>query len=310
MACTRPGKRWDHKPILMLGIAVVMVTAGCITIPTPRPSQPQEKEQWTLGRVFDHVLIIVLENQDFQTVSAHPVMAKIAEQGTLFTNFHGLFHPSYPNYLAMVGGQDFGTWGDRQKNLHALTITDLLEIHHLTWIQYAEGFPGNCFLEDAVGRYVRRHVPLLSFTAIQQTPDRCARVVDAKTFDPHQLPHYAFYSPDLDNDGHDGPKEKRLDTAAHWLQQFLEKLPDRGIMSRTLIVVTFDESKSYLHNHIYTVFLGGMVRRKHKEPRRYDHYNVLRTIEENFALGTLGAEDATASPITHVWEPPKQAGAQ
>ena len=246
MACVRPGKQWDHKPIFMLGIALVMVTAGCnhphaSSLPTAGEG---EVDPGTRVRPRAHYRARKSGFSDSQCTSRHG-------------RDRGARHP-----------------------------------------------------EDAVGRYVRRHVPLLSFTAIQQTPDRCARVVDAKTFDPHQLPHYAFYSPDLDNDGHDGPQEKRLDTAAHWLQQFLEKLPDRGIMPRTLIVVTFDESKSYLHNHIYTVFLGGMVRRQYKEPRRYDHYNVLRTIEENFALGTLGAEDATASPITHVWEPPKQAGAQ
>jgi len=181
----------------------------------------------------------------------------------------------------------------------------LLEIHHLTWIQYAEGFPENCFLgcKDKAKRYVRRHVLLLSFTAIQQTPSRCARVVDAKAFDPYQLPHYAFYTPDLDHDGHDGPKEQRLDAAAHWLQQFLEPLlRDRGIMSRTLIVVTFDESQLYTHHHIYTVFLGDMIQQGYEETQRYDHYSVLRTIEENFALGTLGVEDVTASPITRVWK--------
>ena len=31
------------------------------------------------------------------------------------------------------------------------------------------------------------------------------------------------------------------------------------------------------------------------------HYDLLRTIEDNFALGTLGQGDAAAAAITDVW---------
>jgi hypothetical protein len=35
---------------------------------------------------------------------------------------------------------------------------------------------------------------------------------------------------------------------------------------------------------------------------RYDHYDLLRTIEALLGLGTLGRHDATASPITGIWK--------
>jgi hypothetical protein len=74
-------------------------------------------------------------------------------------------------------------------------------------------------------------------------------------------------------------------------------------MERTLIEVTFDESDSYFHNHIYTAFLGGPVKKGYVEDRELTHYEVLRTIEDNFSLGTLHAEDAETSPILSVWKP-------
>jgi len=289
-----------HRWVLTgLFLALFTLATGCATTTTFTPRLPQPVETWTAGRVFNHVLIIVLENQDFKPVSEHPIMAKLAEQGTLFTNFHGLFHPSYPNYLAMVGGTFFGTQGDVQQDIDAKTIADLLEAKQLTWTQYAEGFPGQCFRGSAHKRYVRRHVPFMSFTSIQNAPERCAHVVNAQTFDPHALPHYAFYSPDLDHDGHDTD----LETAVTWLQMFLDPLlHDPRVMQDTLIVVTFDESATqWGNNHIYTVFLGPMVRAGYVEERPYDHYSVLRTIEANFGLGTLGVQDAASSPITHVW---------
>src|SRR5437588_318918 len=81
--------------------------------------------------------------------------------------------------------------------------------------------------------------------------------------------------------------------ASRWLQGFLEPDWNNGeplwkhkAFMDTLIVVTFDESydtSPEAGNHIYTVFLGSMVQHRPEGiPDNYNHYNVLRTIEENF----------------------------
>ena len=69
------------------------------------------------GKHFDRVLIIVLENQDYRSAMNNEFFAKLASRGTSFTNFKNLYHPSYPNYLAMVAGSSFGMHSDRQINL-------------------------------------------------------------------------------------------------------------------------------------------------------------------------------------------------
>src|SRR5437899_2141584 len=80
---------------------------------------------------FDRVLIIVLENVDYEVASKDKNLAELATRGASFTNFHALFHPSYPNYLAMVAGTDFGIhrrgrlFADNQVNLPA-------DLSHLT----------------------------------------------------------------------------------------------------------------------------------------------------------------------------------
>src|ERR1700747_3496698 len=56
---------------------------------------------------FDRVVIIVLENTDYERAMQDPNLTALASQGASFTNFHALFHPSYPNYLAMIAGTDF-----------------------------------------------------------------------------------------------------------------------------------------------------------------------------------------------------------
>jgi len=57
---------------------------------------------------FDRVVIIVLENGDYEAAVKDKNLSDLAAHGASFSNFHALFHPSYPNYLAMVAGTDFG----------------------------------------------------------------------------------------------------------------------------------------------------------------------------------------------------------
>lgn len=292
------GRRFLFHSGLLLALALLPL-AGCSLITTQITRRaPQENAAWSGGRKFDHVLIIVLENQDYDAALADPYLNELTHHGTLFSSFNGLFHPSYGNYLAMIGGRYFDTWLDFQKDIDAPTIADLLEAKGLTWRQYAEGYPGNCFTGSGQDRYKRKHVPFLSFIPIQRDSARCANVVDATHFNPESLPNYAFYTPDMDDDGHDTD----LQTASRWLKSFLDPLlANPRVMEHTLIEITFDESQHYKHNHIYTLFLGNMVRAGYVENRTLDHYNVLRTIEENFGIGTLGAEDSTSTPITGIW---------
>jgi hypothetical protein len=278
---------------MLLLMAVAAVGCGSVT-----PRAAQTGERWNRGRAFDHYLVVVLENQDYDDVMADPYMKALAARGALFSNFSGLFHPSYSNYLAMIAGDGFDTHLDIQKDIDAPTVADLLEAKGLTWKQYAEGYPGNCFTGSSDGRYRRKHVPFLSFIPIQRDPARCANVVGADQFNPRTLPSFAFYSPDMDDDGHD----TGLDVAVAWLRRFLDPiLADPEVMRNTLIEVTFDESKTYSNNHIYTLFLGDMVRPGYVESKPYDHYNVLRMVEDNFGLGTLAANDSVSSSITGVW---------
>jgi Phosphoesterase family len=71
----------------------------------------------------------------------------------------------------------------------------------------------------------------------------------------------------------------------------------------TLIIVTFDEGEGLekKSNHIYTIFLGEMVKKGLKVSERHDHYDVLRTIESNFALPSLNYGDKKAKVITGIW---------
>ena len=66
-------------------------------------------------------------------------------------------------------------------------------------------------------------------------------------------------------------------------------------MKGTLIFITFDEDDYKFNNHLYAVALGEKIQMGAVDDNHYNHYSLLRTIEDNFQLGNLGKNDATAS---------------
>jgi Phosphoesterase family len=288
---------------------------------------------------FDHVLIVVLENQSYESAIRDDLLKSLAQKGVFFSDFANLYHHSYPNYLAMIAGSDFGTHkplllSDNQRTFNDdsehRTIGDLIN-----WKNYAEDYPASPsavkpFLGGSRGRYARRHVPFLSFREVQNksfhnvvgvdthAADN-AFVTDIGSFiaDPqkHPLPEYMFYSPNLDDDGHDptSKPQEGLKKATDWLRVFLTTwlrfddtswLPKDEQLKRTLVIVTFDESEGNSQpERIYTVFLGPMVKPQ-EVTAAYDHYSVLRTIEDNFGLEPLHKEsgDGAAKVITGIWK--------
>lgn len=278
---------------------------------------------------FERVVIIVLENGDYEAAEKDKNLADLAAHGASFSNFHALFHPSYPNYLAMVAGTDFGVHrrgrylADRQVNFpndaaHK-TIADRLIASGLDFKNYAEELPeGNCpfridsqhVAKSKKGDYVRRHVPFLSLAEVQEKwCDRVVRVDSAKDDNyfvkdaKAGLVAYSFYSPNMNNDGHN----TNVGVAGAWVSKFLDKTFSEKLRKGTLVIVTFDESDHNADNRIFTLFLGDMVKEGSQQDlkvldQHYTHYNVLRTIEDNFGLEPLAAGDRDAAPITDIWK--------
>jgi len=300
--------------------------------PTQTSTPPRPK-------YFDHVLIVVLENQDYESAIKNDLLKSLAQKGVIFSSFVNLYHDSYPNYLAMIAGSDFGTHSprflsDRQRNFNDdaehRTIGDLLN-----WKNYAEDYPASpsaekLFLGDHKGRYVRRHVPFLSFKKVQKESFRNVVAVDTHANDnafvgeigsfiadpqKHPLPEYMFYSPNLDDDGHDptSAPEIGLKKATDWLRIFLTTwlhfddktwVPKDDQLKRTLVIVTFDESEGKEQpERLYTVFMGSMVKPQ-EVTTPYNHYSVLRTIEDNFGLEPIHKDsgDGSASVISGIWK--------
>ena len=288
-----------------------------------------------MNRVFDHIIIIMFENEYRSYVMANPYMRWLAGQGIDMANYHGVMHPSQPNYIASVAGQLCGVTNDGDPRaqgsgaiLDAPCLVDLMQPRDapqvITWKGYMDKYPGSLSWVDKPPYYTK-HNPFYMFDSVQSDPDRMGNIVglDELWTDLANgtLPQYAWVTPDIWNDGHylEGttsmPNIRYLlvNQLATWLEHDMfgpagldlfgscNKLP-----ASTLVVVTFDEADYESNpfgteyegpNQIYTVLLGnldaivpGTVTRD-----SYNHYSLLRTVEDNFGLGSLGTNDAAAN---------------
>src|ERR1700687_2837858 len=92
----------------------VLVTCGAAFTSSGLQTENVKTPVLAPGKHFDRVLIVVLENQDYTSAMSDQFLSKLATKGTSFSNFKNLYHPSYPNYLAMIAGTSFGTRSDHQ----------------------------------------------------------------------------------------------------------------------------------------------------------------------------------------------------
>ncbi|KAI9301392.1 phosphoesterase family-domain-containing protein [Cunninghamella echinulata] len=256
------------------------------------------------GKHFDRVVIFIFENENYSKVHSDPFF------GSLATKYNALTHPSQPNYIGLITGSLDGVTDDSEVTVDRPSIIDLLEAKGISWKGYMEGYDGSsgCNTVMKSGTYARKHDPFMSVQSIQTNKDRCAKIVNADELlddiAKDQVPQFVFYTPDMNNDGHD----TSLTFASNWFQGFLEGTDgQKGVIdepafnTNTMFVSTWDEAKDYtIANQVQTVLFGPDFKKSStatSDNTKYDHYSLLHTIEDNWSLGDLGQKDHSANLI-------------
>lgn len=262
------------------------------------------------GKNFQQWGFLMLENTDFTTAEANPTFKQIQtyKNNRVLSQYFGVAHPSLPNYVASIAGSTLGITDDASPAVHAFTnptILDLLEKGGITWKMYAENYPGGCSTAATNGiphSYAAKHVPAIYSKTVTGNPKRCANIVPGtdfeKDFQAGTLPQWWYYAPNLNNDGHD------TDTTyvATYLQsQWIPRFENPKFTKDLAMVMTYDESETYSAlNHVYAALIGDALTnqtKNHIDATTYDHYSLIKTVEDNWKLGSLGTNDATAKAI-------------
>lgn len=285
--------------------------------------------------VPDHVVFVIFENHNYDQIlgnSAAPYLnALVSDSATaLFTQSYALTRPSQPNYLMLFSGSDQGVnTNDVPKNLPFTSPNlgaGLLQTGR-TFAGYSEDLPSTGFDGKSSGHYARKHNPWVNWQGAERNGIPGTLNLPLTSFPSNYdlLPTVSFVIPNQDHDMHNGTDPERIYTADAWLREHLDGYIQWAKSHNSLLIITFDEGKlrkekpfdrfygffqdgdedgSKESNHIFTIFVGEMVRHGIYD-QRIDHYSVLSTIEEMYGLPYSG-NSAASSAISNVWR--KSAG--
>jgi acid phosphatase len=111
----------------------------------------------------------------------------------------------------------------------------------------------------------------------------------------------AFFTPNMQNDGHD----TTVDYAGNYSRSFLTRLLNNTtFINKTLVLLTFDETETYtIKNKVFAILLGDIIPSNLKgttDDTFYTHYSTLSTIQNNWNLYHLGRNDINANVFQFV----------
>jgi acid phosphatase len=271
------------------------------------------------------VILVVEENHSFSQIIGSPkapFLNRLAGCGMLLTNYLAPDHPSLPNYIRLLSGDDQGVRSDAfQRSLTAPNLVDQLEQAGISWKAYMEDLPQPCWRGPGTGPYVKRHNPFMYFDSIHSSSQRCGNIVPFDEFATDlaadRVPRFVFITPDLTHDMHGldksddrrwplkfGRSGRLISAGDLWLEaQVYRPLLGSSAWARgTRVIVTFDEASRFapkglgLDRRVATIINGPDVL-PGRDPARYSHYALLRSIEGLFQLPYLArASKANSIP--------------
>ena len=272
---------------------------------TPSVSEPLESRRLFAAAPVprpDHVVIVVEENHSYGQVIGSPdapYINSLARQGANFTNYHGLTHPSQPNYIAMFSGGFQGVTTSKipTSPITAPSLGGQLVGAGLGFAAYSESLPYTGYTGGASGDYRRTHAPWVSFADVPRSAHLpfTSFPTDAAGF--AKLPAVSFVVPNVKHDMHDGT----VRAADDWLRAKLDPYVQWARTHNSLLVVVTDEdAHNTPDNHVEMLMVGQPVA-PGSYSTRFDHYSLLRCVEEMYGLPKLG-KAAAAAPITGSWK--------
>ncbi|MEV6010253.1 alkaline phosphatase family protein [Streptomyces sp. NPDC051976] len=249
----------------------------------------------------DHTIVVIMENHAYSQVigssSAPYINNTLKAGGANLTQQHAITHPSQPNYYALFSGSTQGVTDDSCITpgfSSAANLGSEVIAAGQSWGSYNETLPSQGSTVCKSGNYAQKHNPWFGFSNI---PTSTAKTFAQFPTDYSTLPKMSFVTPNLCSDMHDCS----VSTGDTWIKNNLGAYATWAKTHNSLLVVTFDEDNSQSGNRIPTVFYGQQVTPGSSNGTTYNHYNLLRTLEDLVGTSTHAGQAASASDITGIW---------
>jgi phospholipase C len=267
-----------------------------------------------------------MENHEYSEIIGNaslPYENYLASSYALATDYYSVTHPSLPNYLALTAGTTFGLAKDcvpsacsRPKTTR--NIADVITGAALTWKEYAESMPSPCY-QGTTTKYVPRHDPFVYYGDITGNSGKgtvssyckshvvplgnVAKKTGAFFSDlsHNRLPNYTFITPNICDDDHNCASS----SGDKWLSKFVPTIIKSKEFASTVIFIVWDEGTTNLDvnggtnggGHVACIVVGPSTLVNYgQDNTAYDHYSLLRTVEDIFGqYGKIGTNDTTGN---------------
>lgn len=227
-----------------------------------------------------HVFVVVLENRSYDQVAGSGYIAQLAQQYGVATNYHGIFHPSLPNYLAMTSGSTWGVADDGWHSLPAGGLGSQLTSAGIEWRAYMEGMTSGCY-RNTTG-YALKHNPFAYYGGT--CPSQVVPFTQFGTDMKGTVPRFVWITPDNCHSGHDCSNA----SVNAWLSQTVPViLASDSWQNNGVLFITWDEGEDNANSVLTLVIRHDPLRHQSTVP--YNHYSLLATIEDVLGVARLGA---------------------
>lgn len=175
----------------------------------------------------------------------------------------------------------------------------------MSWKAYFEELGSNRRPGAITQEYNPHYNPFVYYESVRNTPRSRARVVDfdnlLRDLRQRRLPRFSWIAPGVRHDGHNSSLREADRYAARIVPQVLDALGPNGVL-----YLTWDEGAgsdvrgaggATGGGQVALIAAGGAARQRTQTAVDANHYALLRTIQANFDLRTLGKSGAQSTPL-------------
>jgi len=264
-----------------------------------------------------HVWIITEENHSYESVVGNPQMPyynQLIQQYGLATQFYANQHSSLPALMWFVAGGPIELNNNTTSCSHNQdnVVRELLKQGY-TWKSYQRNMPSAGYLGLFDGSYYRRHNPLIDFTDVCPGTGQEKNSVPysqlAKDIANNATPNFAYITPNVDEDAHNGT----LPAADQWLQDNLPSilaLPEFAPGGDGILFIVWDEGTLYTDNRCSAtdstgcggrtanLVIGPQVTPGYQSTVTYHNQSVLKTVCAAMGLSPCPGAAQDAQPMS------------
>jgi len=302
----RTDSKRSGKRVGLFVISLMLFSTIAIMHVSPAQAQPT-------GQRFQYVVNIWMENKNYGDVLGGNACCSyennLARNYSYATNYGQVMSAnSLPEYLAFSGGDsrystvgasdcDPGVSPCPSGGFSGSTLLDVLDSKGLTFRGYAENYPvtQGCSIVGSSGRWIPRHFPWNYYSKILTNSTRCNELFGTTASTDNEFlgylnqvsgwANFVWLTPNSCNDSHDSGCS--ASTGDSYLQALVHQILTSKMFAtgQALLVITWDE-----YGPGPWIAAGPPVRLGYVMTTSYNHYNWLKTVEDNWGLPCITNE--------------------